>query len=53
MEKQTITIPLEQFEDLMKGKAAIHALQCYVNAEKYLSIEVMCGIVGIEFRGDD
>jgi hypothetical protein len=53
MEGQTITIPMEQYEDLMYCRAAIHALQCYVNAEKYPNRKVMCDIVGIPYKGED
>lgn len=53
MEGQTITIPMEQYEELMDCRAAIHALQCYVNAEKYPNRKVMCDIVGIEYKGED
>ena len=53
MEGQTITIPMEQYEELMDCRAAIHALQCYVNAEKYPNRKVMCDIVGIPYKGED
>ena len=53
MEGQTITIPVEQFEELLKLKASIHALQCFVKSEKYPNRKVMCDIVGVEYEGDD
>ena len=48
MEGQTIT--MEQFEDLIKLKAAVHALQCYVDAEKYPDKKIMCNIVGVKYE---
>ena len=53
MEGQTITIPMKQYEELMRDRAAIYALQCYVKSDKYPNRKVMCDIVGIEFEGDD
>ena len=53
MEGQTITIPMEQFEELLKIKASVHALECYVRSENYLNRKVMCDIVGIEYKGED
>ena len=53
MEGQTITIPVEQFEELLKLKASIHALQCFVKSEKYPNRKVMCDIVGIPYKGED
>lgn len=53
MDGQTITIPVEQFEELLKFKASIHALQCFVKSEKYPNRKVMCDIVGVEYEGDD
>jgi hypothetical protein len=53
MEGQTITIPLEQYEELIKTKASIHALECFVNSEKYPNRRVMCNIVGIEYKGEE
>lgn len=53
MDEQKITIPMKDFEDLMKTKAEIHALQCYVSSEKYPNRKVMCDIVGVSFDGED
>lgn len=53
MDEQTITIPVGQFEELLKLKASIHALQCFVKIEKYPNRKIMCDIVGVEYKGDD
>lgn len=53
MEGQTITIPMKQYEELMRDRAAIYALQCYVKSDKYPNRKVMCDIVGIEYKGED
>lgn len=53
MEGQTITIPMEKYEELVNAKASIHALQCYVKAEKYPDRQVMCNIVGVEYKGEE
>lgn len=53
MENQTITITMEQYEDMSNIKARLHALQCYVDAEKYPDRKVMCNIVGVDYKGED
>lgn len=53
MENQTITVPMERYEELVKKEASIHALECYANSEKYPNRRVMCNIVGIEYKGED
>ena len=53
MEEQTITISLEKYEELIETKASIHALQCFVNSEKYPNRKVMCDIVGVEYKGEE
>ena len=50
---QTITIPMEKYEELIEAKASIHALECYVNGEKYPNRKVMCDIVGVEYKGEE
>ena len=52
MENQTITISLDQYEELIKTKASIHALECYANSEKYPNRKVMCDIVGVSYKGE-
>ena len=53
MEGQTITIPMEQYEELMNVRATVFALQCYVNAEKHPNRKEMCDIVNIPYKGED
>ena len=53
MEGQTITISLEQYEDLIRIKASIFALERYVNSEKYPNRKVMCDIVGVSYKGEE
>ena len=53
MEGQTITISMEQFEELLQIKAGVFALQRYVDSEKYPDRKVMCDIVGIKYKGED
>jgi len=53
MEGQTITVPMERYEELIKKEASIYALQCFVNSDKYPNRKVMCSIVGIDFKGED
>ena len=53
MEGQTITIPTEKYEELIEAKASIHALQCYVKAERYPDRQVMCNIIGVAYKEED